>query len=72
MPSEDTTIQALNTINAYWEAGCGSVLFCFVTFFAIKVQRFYGEVGQPKVVHIQETSNVPRRRRVVSLMEDGG
>ncbi|WP_162005603.1 hypothetical protein [Dictyobacter vulcani] len=70
LASQDATLQTLTTISAYWEAGCGSILFCFVTVFAIKVRKFYGELGRPEIVPVQEPSAVPRRRRVVSLAED--
>ncbi|WP_136625315.1 hypothetical protein [Dictyobacter kobayashii] len=70
VPSQDPTVKVLNTISDYWEAGWGCVLFCCVTIFALKVQKFYSEVAIAEVVPVQPVPEVPRRRRVVYLGED--
>lgn len=72
VPSQDPTVKILNVISNYWEAGWGCVLFCCVTVFALKVQKFYREIINVKAVDIQRpVPQVPRRRRVVYLAEEG-
>jgi hypothetical protein len=54
LPPENQTVDMLGTISVVWEAGCGCLLLCFTTLFAIKVQRFYTEVATIEVLHFQE------------------
>ncbi|WP_338249254.1 hypothetical protein [Dictyobacter halimunensis] len=64
-PSQDPTVKVLDAISSYWEAGGGCILLCCVTLFALKVQKFYRELGRIRVADIpQPAPQEPRRRRV--------